>query len=78
MGQSLKDALPSSGMVYNSGQWRKFRVTAEVLIVAPHTMEELFLSGTWTEISKHAATVAKRADIKSALAEARSCSIIIP
>ena len=77
-GTSLKEALPSSGMVYNSGSWRKFKVTAEVLIVAPHAMEELFFSGTWTEISKRAATLAKRVDIKSALAEARSASIIIP
>ena len=76
-GQLLKEVLPSSGLKYNSGHWRRFRTTAEVLIVAPHTPEELFLSGTWTDISKHAAIVAKRPDIKSALEDARSANIII-
>ena len=76
-GQLLKEVLPSSGLKYNSGNWRRFRTTAEVLIVAPPTPEELFLSGTWTDICKHAATVAKRPDIKSALEDARSVNIII-
>ena len=41
-GQLLKEVLPSSGLKYNSGHWRRFRTTAEVLIVAPHTPRNCF------------------------------------
>ena len=76
-GQLLKDVLPSFGLKPNTGHWRRFRTTAEILIVAPNTIEDLFGSATWRDVSSHAATVAKRPDIKSALEEARSAKIII-